>query len=431
MNEGTRQAQQATLSGLQRFGVKPVGVLVIAFVAWCLAAMDQSLFGYAVPGAMKEFGVNIESVGLIISVSFLFGMVAPVVAGVLADRWGPRALLALCLGVSSIFVFMQGLAATVLTFGLLRVLSYGISGALAPITSAMVANTAPARHRAMYIAILQAAYPFGWFLAALAVVPMAGDDNWRAPFNIALLVVPIAVLLYFMMPAGRHFVGKLPTARPASHSLRQLFSKANRRTALLSALTFFFYGGAIGGSAFFLPTFFQEFRGYSPSLASTIVGVSFGVAVIGYLGAAWVSQTRLGSRRTTLLWSTTGAALLALTVWIPQSATQDIVMFSVTAIFLFGTSSILTTYVLEIFPAEIRATAMAACGTTALTAGYITFPMLTARVVELAGWGWSFSLVIVPAVLMAAVVISFMPDAPLAEEEAASTGLAPRVAGGV
>lgn len=411
----------------QRVGTRPLGVLGIAFVAWCMAAMDQSLFGYAVPGAMKDFGIGIESVGLIISISFLFGMVAPIVAGVLADRWGPRLLLAVCLGVSSLLVFAQGLAASVLVFGLLRVLSYGLSGALAPITSAMVANTAPARHSAMYIAILQAAYPFGWFLAAVAVVPLAGDDNWRAPFNIALLVVPIAILLYFLMPPGVISPGAVGAAKPAGHSLRTLFSMQHRSKALLAALAFFFYGGAIGGSAFFLPTYFQEFRGYTPSMASTIVGFSFGIAVLGYLGAAWVAQTRFGSRRTTLLWSVTGASLLLLSIWVPPNLWRDLAVFGLTAIFLFGTSSILTTYALEIFPPEIRATAMATCGTTALTAGYMAFPILTARVVEMAGWGWSFSLVIVPAVLVAALVIAVMPEPPRAAAAAGEASLQPGV----
>jgi MFS family permease len=386
--------------------------LLVAFIAWALAAMDQSLFGYAVPGMMQEFGIGIEAVGVLISASFVFGMVAPIFAGVLADRWGPRLLLCACLGVSSLLVFAQGLAPTLLSFSVLRILSYGLSGALSPITSAMVANTAPAKHRALYIAILQAAYPFGWFLAALAVVPMAGDD-WRNPFNIALLVVPVAIALYFVMDAPAKSGGPAPAAAGAPSPispLRTLFSPSMRRTTLLASLAFFLYGGAVGGVIFYLPTFFQQGRGHSASIASLVVGLTYAIAMVGYIAAAIVSTSRLGPRRTTILWSATGALLLLGSLWVPPDPVRDVVLYGIAAIFFFGTSSILTNYALDVFEPAIRNTAIAVCGTASLTLGYIVFPMLVATSVESIGWAMSFSLIVVPATLLTSFILTLLPE---------------------
>ncbi len=395
-----------------RFGATARGALFVAFVAWALAAMDQSLFGYAVPGVMQDFGIGIEAVGLLVSVSFVFGMVAPIFIGVLADRFGPRLLLAFCLGVSSLLVFAQGLATSLLVFSLLRVLSYGLSGALSPITSAMVANTAPPKRRALYIAIGQSAYPFGWFIAAVAVVPLAGDDNWRAPFYVALAVVPVAMWLYWLMPAGAAMpVARVAEAAPASSPLRELFAPANRRNTLLSCLVFFLYGGAVGGLIFYLPTYFQEERGYPPTVASIVTGGTYGIAWIGYIAAAVVSQSRLGSRRTTILWSAMGALLLLGCFWLPPVAARDIAAFGLAAVFFFGTSSILTTYLLEVTEPRLRNTAVAVCGTASLTLGYIVFPMAVASAVAAIGWTLALSTIVVPATLAASLVLVLLPEA--------------------
>lgn len=393
---------------LGRAAATPLGALAIAFVTWTLAAMDQSLFGYAVPGVLQEFGIGLEVVGLMISASFVAGMLTPPVAGVLADRWGPRRILVGCLAISSVLVYTQGLATTVFALGALRVLSYGFSAALSPITSALVANTAPAKHRALYVAILQCAYPFGWFIAAMVFIPLSADGDWRRPFSAALLVVPVALAIWFLLPDTRP--GRPAGATPATSSLRALFGPRYLRITLLCGLAFFLYGGAIAGSTFYLPTFFQAQRGYPPETASLIVGVTYAIAMLGYIAAALLSETRFGVRRTTIVWSGLGAVLFGVSIWLPPSFASDIAMFGLTATFFFGTSSILTTYLLEVFDRSVRATAAGVCGSMCLTAGFMVFPMLTARAVEHWGWLVSFSVIVVPAALAACLVVTALPE---------------------
>jgi AAHS family benzoate transporter-like MFS transporter len=405
-------------SRLGRAAATPTGLLVIAFVAWALAAMDQSIFGYAVPGLLKEFGVGLEVVGVMISASFVFGMLMPPVAGVLVDLWGPRRVLVTCLAVASLLVWLQSVATSVWMLGVLRVLSYGFSGALSPVTNAMVANSAPPRHRAMYIALLQCAYPFGWFLAAMAFVPLsAGGTQWRGPFAIALVVLPVAVLIYLLMPDARPGAAAVPAAATAQpegarpHSpLRTLLGPRHRSVALWCSLAFLLYGTAIGGSTFYLPTYCQAGRGYAPDDAALIVGVTHVVALPGYLAAALLGQAALGVRRTTILWAALGGVLFGASVWTPPQFARDIALFGLMATFLFGTASILTTYLLETFDVSIRATAAAVCGSASLTAGFLLGPMLTARAVEAWGWQASFSSIAVPATLAVAVVVAMLPE---------------------
>ena len=413
-------------SRLGRAVATPTGALVIAFVAWALAAMDQSIFGYAVPGVLKEFGIGLEVVGVMLSASFVFGMLVPPVAGVLVDLWGPRRVLVACLAIASVLAWLQSVATGIVMLGVLRVLSYGFSGALSPVTNALVANSAPPRHRAMYVAILQCAYPVGWFLAAMAFVPLsAGGTQWRGPFAIALVVLPIAALIYLLMPDSRPQAAPQAgsgLARPAANDatpasarhdrapLRTLFGPRYRAVALGCGLAFLLYGIAIGGSTFFLPTYFQAGRGYALDDAALIVGLTHVVALPGYLVAALLGQGAFGVRRTTILWAALGGTLLGAFVWMPPQFARDIALFGLMATFLFGTASILTTYLLEVFDRSIRGTAAAVCGSASLTAGFIIGPMLTSRAVTAWGWQITFSSIAVPATLAVALVVAMLPE---------------------
>jgi MFS family permease len=239
--------------------------LLIALAAWGLSNMDQSFFGYAVPGLMTSFGFSITSIGLLISAGFLFSIIVATLAGSLTDLYGAKWTLPVCLGVSAILVGLQGLATVGGVFAGLRVFGYGFSGALSPITNAMVSSAMPARHRPLAIAILACGYPLGWFAASLIAAPILPVWGWRGIFLAGFAVVPAALLFVVLIPAKARVAA--PVIRPPKASLgapiAMLFSKPYRRMTIQVGIAFLLYGGAAGGTGFYLPAFFEQARGYS------------------------------------------------------------------------------------------------------------------------------------------------------------------------
>lgn len=69
------------------FGQKP-GIFFVCLYAWTLTNLDQSLFGYAIPGILAEFRLPLEAAGTILTISFVFAALLIVCAGLAADRWG-------------------------------------------------------------------------------------------------------------------------------------------------------------------------------------------------------------------------------------------------------------------------------------------------------------------------------------------------------
>jgi sugar phosphate permease len=159
-----------------------------------------------------------------------------------------------------------------------------------------------------------------------------------------------------------------------------------------------------------MPTFFHEVRGYSSADAARIVGLSYGIGIIGYIGAALVSEYVFGRRKTSLIWTWLGAIAFLGTIWLPRSVNQDIAAFGATTVFFYGASAILLIYLLESFPEHLRTTAAAVSGTACISAGFMTFPVLTTLVVKSVGWQLGFSAVIVPALVVVGLLMMVLPE---------------------
>lgn len=397
-------------------------VLWVTLIALTLSNMDQSFFGYAVPGIMADFGFSLSGIGAMISASFALSIVAAFAVGGLVERYGSQRVLTSCLAFSALFVGLQAVVQGKTAFAVCRVVGFAASAALVPVTSAYLATTAPERWRALALAVQQCGYPLGWFVASVMAAPLIAGVGWRASFMIAFAVIPIAWVIYRVLPKHAATGGasalvpagassEAASASPSHSSLAELFSPPWRRTALTFGAAFFLYGGAVGGTSFYLPTFFQQTRGYDVSTATYIVGLSYAIGMVGYVGAALVSEYVLSRRKTVVLWMWLGAAFLLATIWLPRTVTEDVIVFGLTTVFFYGSSSITLTCMLESVPAHLRTVIAAVSGTACISLGFVVFPVVTAMSVERFGWLPSFTYVIVPAVVIAGALIASLPAA--------------------
>jgi MFS family permease len=374
--------------------------------------MDQSLFGYALPGILTEFRRGPETAGLILSISFVAAAVMVVIAGMAADRYGRGVVLVVLLGGSALFVGLLGWTATLSMLIVLRVLGFGLSAGLSPVINAMVIENAPARLRAMAMGLLQCGYPLGWFVASLFAAPLLARSGWRAACFAAFVVVPIALAMGFLL--RRHLPA--PVASPVAAggkrgaSLRTLLTPRYRVHFWASFATFFLFGGAYAGSAFFFPTFFTSVRGYSESDAALLVGLSNGVAVIGYLSAAALGEYVISRRNVFSLWCLLGAGALLVLLWSSGGRSADYLWFAVMAIFFYGAMAVLPLLVAEIFPPELRATALGACASAPLSLGFALFPLIVPAAIGHFGWVWALTIVVAPALTLAALTALVLPS---------------------
>ncbi len=398
----------------------PLLIFFACLFGWSLTSMDQSLFGYAIPGIRDEFGAGIEQVGWVLSLSFIFAAFASVAIGMMADRFGRRIMFIACLSVSALLVGLHALVIGLLSLTVMRMLAFGISNGLSPITNAYVAEAAPARYRGLLVALLQCGYPIGWFVASLFVAPLIATWGWRYIFLPALLVIPIAFLIARYLPESRRFeevrsAGSNHPAGEARHfltTLGPLFRPQLRYKTLACFTAFFLFGGAYAGTAFYFPTYFNEFRGYSVEEATAIVGISYGVGVLGYFAVAIIGEFYMTRRNTCALWAALGALATLGLLWLPDTYLEDVIWFGLMAGFFYGNAAALSMLLVETFPTHIRATAAGFAGSFGLNLGHATFPLLVAYAIPVIGWQWSFTLAVVPSMLIAGLAILTLQNIP-------------------
>jgi MFS family permease len=392
-------------------------VLVFSLCAWTVSNLDQSLFGYAVPGILAEFQVGLPTIGLILSISFVVAAVLVVFAGLAADRYGRRWTLAVLLGSSALLVGLQGFVTSVESLAVVRALAFGLSAGLAPITAAYVAEAAPTRARGIVLGVLQCGYPLGWFLASIFATRALEHGDWRAMFLVGFAVVPLALLIGWQLPESRRFEAVAAARHPARSGsgldlalLRELYSARYRRTSLATTGLFLSFGCAYAGTAFYFPTFFMEVRGYSSADAAWLVGLSNGIAIAGYLSAAAVGEYWITRRNTFALWCTLGTLALLAFLWLPAQRWHDVVLFALTTSFFYGTNAVLITLMTELYPTHVRGTAFAACGSAPLSLGFATFPSVVPPVVAALGWQQALTVLVVPALAISIACALALPN---------------------
>lgn len=383
-------------------------VILLCLLGWSLTNMDQSLFGYAIPAIMKDFGIGIQTIGWMLSLSFVFSAVSVLMIGLLADQFGRRGMYLFCLAVSALLAGLQGLANGLIVLALLRVLAFGISAGLAPVTTTYTVEAAPARVRGLLTALLQCGYPIGWFLGSIAAAPLLQHFGWRQAFAPALLVVPLALVLSRYLPESERFQ-QIQHRREQSGTITQeglisrvgqLFRPDLRRKTLLCFVAFFLSGGAYAGTAFYFPKYLSEVHGYSLEQATRAVGLSYGIGIVGYIAASWIGEFYLTRRNTTVIWVWTGAIASLGVIWMAKSYVSVVVWLSFMTTFFYGTSAVITTLLAEIFPTRVRTTGVAFSGSLAINLGFAVFPVLVARAVQAWSWRWAFSIAIVPPLII-------------------------------
>lgn len=396
-------------------------VFAICLLGWILTNMDQSFFGYAVQSIMAEFSIPLTTIGQILSAAFILAAFSVIGVGLLADRYGRRVTFTGCLAASALLVGLQGFATDLNSLAVLRCLAFALSSGLVPITNAMVVESSPARYRGLLTGFLQCGYPLGWFVSSLIATPVLEHYGWRYMFMPALAVIPLAFLLGRLLPESRRFESLRRTepgvARESSaERVRSLFRGRYRRRALLGWLAFFLFGGAYAGTAFYFPTFFQQVRHYTAEDATRLVGISYGIGFLGYIAASVVGEFFTTRRNTVVIWTWIGALAVVGVIWLDQGYAGSVVWFGLTAMFFYGTAAVLTTFVAEIFPTHIRATAVGVVAGGGINVGFALYPLLVAELVETRGWQMAFTIAIVPSLALAGLCMLFLPNLRSGEE---------------
>ena len=327
-------------------------VVVAAYLGWTLDAFDFFLMVFMFKDIASTFHVDVKDVAEATFLTLAARPIGAFVFGRLADRFGRKPTLMWNILAFSILEAASGFAPSLATFLALRFL-FGIAmGGEWGIGSALTFETIPLRARGIVSGLLQAGYPSGYFVAAVASFFFYDALGWRYMF---LLGIAPAILVFFI----RMGIEESPawTEQRVKKQTLGLWAVLGRdwklavyAIVLMTAFNFFSHGSQDA-----YPNLFLKIQhGFDTKTLSLMTAIANIGAICGGIGFGFLSE-RIGRRRAIIL-----AALLALPV-IPFWAFGSTPLVLGLGAFLMqvsvqGAWGIIPVHLNELSPAEIRAT---------------------------------------------------------------------------
>lgn len=263
----------------------------------------------ALPALSHDFGLSLVQGGLLLGMFQIASMIVGVVAGMLADRFGQRRVMAAGLLIAAAASAVGALAQNAATLLISRgVESIGFMAIVLPGPALLARVVQPARLRAV-MGLWGCYMPTGMGLALLLSPLLLAVAGWRALW-VLMAIVPLvmaALVLTLIDPDPPPAAAATGPSRAGRLVLETLRSPG----AWLLAVAFGCYAGQWMSVMGFLPTFYGA-EGISASVAGILTAVGALVNVIGNFGAGLMLQRGVPAGRLVLMASLT----MLLCAWI-------------------------------------------------------------------------------------------------------------------
>lgn len=365
-------------------------VFLVAWLGWSLDNTDFNLFALVLrPALIDILGGNppvseIGRVGGLLSMVGLLGWaLGGFCFGTIADRIGRVRTLALSVVMVGLFTGLQGLAHSPWTFGLFRFFTGVGTGAELVVGIPLVAEAFATEQRAKVLGIMMTGAAFGNLIAG-QIFASIGPYGWRYVMYAGVVPALALLLLRRGMEEPERFkdVQERRRALKAARSLsaadekflafapKQLFTKELRYSTFIGIL--FCVGTllAIWTSQIWLPTIQTQLLqkvGITGAASAPYVGHGMTLwglgGILGYGTFGFIADA-IG-RRPAIIFYNVGTIVSGLYLFLGvDSWDMYPYLLPVFGYFVFGVFSGHAVYLPELFPTQVRATAVSFCNGT-------------------------------------------------------------------
>jgi MFS family permease len=333
--------------------------LVAGALGWMLDAMDVMLFSLVIGYLLREFSMDTRTAGFLNSLTLIASAVGGFLFGFLADRIGRTRALMLSILVYSFASAACAFTHTVPQLALFRfVLGLGMGGEWTT-AAALIAETWRAEHRGKALGLMQSAYALGEAFAALVVAVILPHFGWRAVFLAGVL--PALVVLWIRRKVPEPELWKARRQRAVRPKLGSLLRGETLHNGILATTMNAFAMFGYWGLFIWVPGYLslpveQGGRGLSLTKTTTFFLVLCGGKWLGYALFGFFADAY--GRKRPYFGYLIIAALLVPIYGLVRTPFWLLVLGPLVGFFGIGFFSGFAAITSEIFPGEIRATAM-------------------------------------------------------------------------
>ena len=258
--------------------------VLAGFLGWTLDAFDFFVVVFLYDTLARQFGVDKKSIVLAVTATLAMRPIGALLFGLLSDRYGRRVPLMLNVLYFSVIEVLCGFAPNYTSFLILRAL-FGIGmGGEWGVGASLAMEAAPVRWRGILSGILQAGYPIGYLLAAVAARFLQPAFGWRAMFWAGAF--PALLALYIRTKVPESEAWKQNRAANTGEILRIVGRQWKQFAYLVVLMTFMMF--LSHGTQDLYPDFLQEVHKFSAAMRANVAilyncGAIVGTIIFGHL----------------------------------------------------------------------------------------------------------------------------------------------------
>ena len=332
--------------------------LVAGGLGWMLDAMDVTLYSMVLATLVAQFGMSKPQAGSLNSLTLFASAIGGLMFGFIADRAGRKRALMGSILVYSVASFACGFSQNVMQLGIFRfILGLGMGGEWTT-GAALIAETWPPAHRGKALGLMQSTWAIGEMIAALVTLAILPTFGWRAVFFVGILP---ALIVFWIRRDVEEPALWLERRERAPASLSILLRPDIRTRGLLATLMNAFGMFGYWGLFTWIPGYLalpEADGGRGLGMATSLTWVLFMAPGkwLGYTLFGFAADT-LGRRRSYVFYLMMAAILVPI-FGHTTSLTWLIILGPFVGFFGTGFFSGFAAITSELFPTEIRATAM-------------------------------------------------------------------------
>jgi MFS family permease len=334
--------------------------LLAGGLGWMLDSMDVMLYSLILAELVQYFGMDKPTAGFLNSLTLFASAIGGVMFGFIADRIGrTRALMASIL-VYSLASGACGFSTSIPMLAVFRfILGLGMGGEWTT-GAALIAEVWPPEHRGKALGLMQSAWAIGEMIAASVVFLVLEQLQlgWRVVFFVGVLPALLTLWIRRRVPESEIWLERRREKRAPLRAL--LHGRVLRHGILATAMNAFGMFGYWG-----LFTWIPGYLALPESLGGRGFGMVASLGWVFFMGPGkWLGYTLFGfaadhfGRRKSYFVYLLAAAVLVPVFGSVEDFTVLLLLGPFVAFFGTGFFSGFSALASELFPTEIRATAM-------------------------------------------------------------------------
>ncbi len=304
-------------------------VLLLSWAGWTFDFYDLMLYSFLLIPIGAELHLSRVALSYVLGSSLAATALGGVMFGMLADRYGRKAVLSWTILTYSVGAFFCGLAWNLPALLVFRIVTgLGVGGEWAT-GQAYVAETFPPRMRGRFGAFMQTGAPVGVALGSVVAGFLQPLIGWRGCFFVSVIPAVLVVLIRRALPESDLWAERKRLAASAAgtaegfrrerhNQFAMLLSSSYRRMFLLALVLALLDMSAYWFTYSWLPGYLQAERQFSLAKSAVWMLVTQSGGLLGYISfglvADWLGRRpaysiygfiwALGLTMVTLLWGT-------------------------------------------------------------------------------------------------------------------------------